>query len=63
MSNKFYKRGRDKEYRLCEKYKNMGYDIDEKQYQDVLSPDKLKTLPEIQNFFQKSYKSCWLPLI
>ena len=34
---------------------NMGYDIDEKQYQDVLSPDKLKTLPEIQNFFQKSY--------
>ena len=34
---------------------NMGYDVDEKQYQDVLSPDKLKTLPEIQNFFQKSY--------
>jgi len=34
---------------------NMGYEIDEKQYQEVVSPEKLKTLPEIQNFFQKSY--------
>lgn len=34
-----------------------GMDPEDPQMQEQLSPDKLKTLPEIQNFFNKDYRS------
>ena len=35
----------------------MGFDFDDPAYDELISPDKLKTLPEIENFFTKDYKS------
>ena len=35
----------------------MGFDFDDPAYEELISPDKLKTLPEIENFFTKDYKS------
>lgn len=35
----------------------MGFEFDDPAYEELISPDKLKTLPEIENFFTKDYKS------
>jgi len=35
----------------------MGYPQDSEEFQQAMAPEKLKTLPEIEAFFSKSYKS------
>jgi len=35
----------------------MGFEFDNPQYDELLSPEKLRSLPEIENFFTKDYKS------
>jgi len=39
------------------KLSEMGYPEDSEEFQQAMAPDKMKTLPEIQDFFSKSYKS------
>lgn len=36
-----------------------GFEGDEQQWQQELSPEKLRTLPEIEQFFKKDYKSIY----
>ena len=36
---------------------NQGIELDSKEAQEATSPEKLKTLPEIEGFFRKSYRS------
>lgn len=39
------------------KLAEMGYPQDSEEYQQAMAPEKMKSLPEIQDFFSKSYKS------
>jgi hypothetical protein len=43
--------------KLAIKLEEMGMDINSEEYQAELNPDKIKTLPQIQDFFNKDYRS------
>ena len=45
------------EQQLMMKLAEDGVDINSEEYQQALSPENVKALPEIQDFFTKSYKS------
>ena len=45
------------EEQLMMKLAEDGVDTDSEEYQQALSPENVKSLPEIQDFFTKSYKS------
>ena len=45
------------EQQLLQKMLNAGMDPDSEEAQQQLSPENIKTLPEIEQFFSKSYKS------
>ena len=45
------------EQQLMMKLAEDGVDTESEEYQQALSPDNIKSLPEIQDFFTKSYKS------
>lgn len=45
------------EEQLMMKLAEDGVDINSEEYQQALSPENVKSLPEIQDFFTKSYKS------
>ena len=47
----------DASAKLAVKLEEMGMDIDSQEYQEALAPDKIKTLPQIQDFFNKDYRS------
>ena len=47
----------DAEQKLLMKLAEDGVDINSEEYQQALSPDNIKQLPEIQDFFDKSYRS------
>ena len=47
----------DAEYNLVRKMIEMGMDPSSKEAQQQLSPEGLKSLPEIEDFFSKSYRS------
>ena len=48
---------RNAELKVRTNLENMGFEFDNPEYDQLLSPEKLKTLPEIENFFTKDYKS------
>ena len=48
---------RDAQLKIKSNLETMGFDFDDPAYEELISPDKLKTLPEIENFFTKDYKS------
>ena len=45
------------EQQLMMKLAEDGVDVESEEYQQALSPESIKSLPEIQDFFTKSYKS------
>lgn len=45
------------ELKVRSNLENMGFEFDNPEYDQLLSPEKLKSLPEIENFFTKDYKS------
>lgn len=45
------------ELKVRSNLETMGFEFDNPEYDQLLSPEKLKTLPEIENFFTKDYKS------
>ena len=47
----------DAEQRIMVKMQEMGIDFNSEEAQQQLSPDNLKSLPEIQSFFSKDYRS------
>jgi len=48
---------RDAQLKIKSNLATMGFEFDDPAYEELISPDKLKTLPEIENFFTKDYKS------
>jgi hypothetical protein len=48
---------RDAEKKLMLRLAEDGVDIQSEEYQQAMSPDNIKQLPEIQSFFDKSYRS------
>ena len=48
---------RNAELKVRTNLENMGFEFDNPEYNELLSPEKLKSLPEIENFFTKDYKS------
>ena len=48
---------KDAEEQLMMKLAEDGVDTESEEYQQALSPENVKSLPEIQDFFTKSYKS------
>jgi len=48
---------RDAQLKIKSNLATMGFEFDDPAYEELVSPDKLKTLPEIENFFTKDYKS------
>ena len=48
---------RDARQQVMSRLIDMGVDQDSEEFQQELSPEKLRTLPEIEAFFQKSYRS------
>jgi hypothetical protein len=48
---------RNAELKVRTNLENMGFEFDNPQYEELLSPEKLRSLPEIENFFTKDYKS------
>lgn len=48
---------RDARQQVMSRLMDMGVDQDSEEFQQELSPEKLRTLPEIEAFFQKSYRS------
>ena len=47
----------DAEKQMMMTMQEMGLSEDDEQYQQAMQPEALKSLPEIQSFFSKSYKS------
>jgi hypothetical protein len=47
----------DASMRMTQKLIQMGADLNDEKTQQELHPQKLKTLPEIEDFFQKDYRS------
>jgi hypothetical protein len=47
----------DANMRMTQKLIEMGADLSSEETQQQLSPDRLKTLPEIEDYFQKDYRS------
>jgi hypothetical protein len=43
--------------KMIAKMMEMGVDMESPEFKDALSPENLKTLPEIQSFFTKDYRS------
>jgi hypothetical protein len=48
---------KDAEEQLMMRLAQDGVDVESEEYQQALSPENVKSLPEIQDFFTKSYKS------
>ena len=48
---------KEAEAKLAVKLQDMGMDINSEEYQQRTSPDAVKSLPQIQEFYSKSYKS------
>jgi len=48
---------RNAELKVRTNLENMGFEFDNPEYDQLLSPENLKSLPEIENFFTKDYKS------
>lgn len=45
------------EMKMANKLANLGIEMESEEYQNALNPENLKTLPEIENFFRKDYRS------
>jgi hypothetical protein len=45
------------EMKMANKLANLGIDVESEEYQNALNPENLKTLPEIEDFFRKDYRS------
>jgi hypothetical protein len=43
--------------KMVAKMMSMGLSVDSPEFQEGMSPDKLKSLPEIESFFKKDYRS------
>jgi hypothetical protein len=43
--------------KMVSKMMDMGLPVDSEEFQEGISPEKLKTLPEIEQFFRKDYRS------
>jgi hypothetical protein len=48
---------RDAERKLMQRLIEDGMDPQSEEFQEAMSPESIKSLPEIQNFFDKSYRS------
>jgi len=45
------------EMKMANKLANLGIEVESEEYQNALNPENLKTLPEIEDFFRKDYRS------
>ena len=45
------------EMKMANKLANLGIEMESEEYQNALNPENLKTLPEIEDFFRKDYRS------